>query len=351
MLDWWRLTYRHDFILARPFEDEGRSTPSTAVSEDGVLAPGPVFARVTVRQTVRKRDRQHARRRPGSPSSCHARVAAELELHPLDRKKFHARTGNELDNDYNGCCNTPTATQIGRLFHLSFHGARWSCSRRSPHARRDRQSDGDLRMNGRDERPTTGEASPGREIASRDRLIAVSGQADFDSFGQAAHPGDARAQVVAVVGRIRERLDRVGAAGACFDDVLKLNTYYCHRVGAGALRDGADPRSHCFSPPGPALSDVPVDELAYPGMLAESRRSRRSARGEGSSHGEQGVTSPLQRAVPQLGWNMLPRASRIDARKPRGGSGMFPQVRGGRCRSSAARAKCRLHNGFHRLTV
>ena len=31
--------------------------------------------------------------------------------------------------------------------------------------------------------------------------------------------------------------------------------------------------------------------------------------------------------------------------------GLSPQVRGGRCRSSAARAKCRLHNGFHRPTV
>ena len=61
----------------------------------------------------------------------------------------------------------------------------------------------------------------------------------------------------------------LGAAGACFGDVLKLNTYYCHRVGAGALHDGAEPRSRCFSPPGPALSDVPVDELAWPGMLME----------------------------------------------------------------------------------
>ena len=59
------------------------------------------------------------------------------------------------------------------------------------------------------------------------------------------------------------------AAGACFDDVLKLNTYYCHRVGAGALHDGADPRSRGFSPPGPAWSDVPVEVLAYPGMLVE----------------------------------------------------------------------------------
>ena len=61
----------------------------------------------------------------------------------------------------------------------------------------------------------------------------------------------------------------LGAAGACFDDVLKLNTYYCHSVDAAALRAGAEVRSRHCSPPGPALSDVPVDELAYPGMLVE----------------------------------------------------------------------------------
>ena len=51
--------------------------------------------------------------------------------------------------------------------------------------------------------------------------------------------------------------------------MLKLNTYYCHRVGAGAPHDGAGPRSRRFSPPGPAWSDVPVHELAWPGMLVE----------------------------------------------------------------------------------
>ena len=61
----------------------------------------------------------------------------------------------------------------------------------------------------------------------------------------------------------------LGAAGACFDDVLKLNTYYCHSVGAEASQGDAEARSRSFSPPGPALSDVPVDELAYPGMLVE----------------------------------------------------------------------------------
>ena len=61
----------------------------------------------------------------------------------------------------------------------------------------------------------------------------------------------------------------LGAGGACLDDVLKLNTYYCHSTGPGALRNGAEPRSRRFSPPGPALSDVPVDELAHVGMLVE----------------------------------------------------------------------------------
>ena len=30
---------------------------------------------------------------------------------------------------------------------------------------------------------------------------------------------------------------------------------------------------------------------------------------------------------------------------------VFPQVRGGRCRSSAARANCRSHNGLHRSST
>ena len=47
------------------------------------------------------------------------------------------------------------------------------------------------------------------------------------------------------------------------------HSYYCHSVGAEASQGGAEARSRSCSPPGPALSDVPVDELAYPGMLVE----------------------------------------------------------------------------------
>ena len=94
--------------------------------------------------------------------------------------------------------------------------------------------------------------------------VFVGGQAALDEHGKVVGAGN-RADQTDLVMRYVARV--LGAGGACFDDVLKLNTYYCHR--AGALQDGAEPRSHCFSPPGPALSDVPVDELAWPGMLVE----------------------------------------------------------------------------------
>ena len=96
--------------------------------------------------------------------------------------------------------------------------------------------------------------------------VFVGGQAALDAHGKVVGAGnqvDQTGLVMRYVARV------LGAAGACFDDVLKLNTYYCHHVDAGALRDGADPRSRCFSSPGPASSDVPVDELAYAGMLVE----------------------------------------------------------------------------------
>ena len=96
--------------------------------------------------------------------------------------------------------------------------------------------------------------------------VFVGGQAALDAHGKIVG-AENRAEQTELVMRYVARV--LGSAGACLDDVLKLNTYYCHRTGAGAVQDGADPRSRCFSPPGPALSDVPVDELAYPGMLVE----------------------------------------------------------------------------------
>ena len=96
--------------------------------------------------------------------------------------------------------------------------------------------------------------------------VFVGGQAALDGHGKVVG-GESRADQTELVMRYVDRV--LGAAGACFDDLLKLNTYCCHRVGAGALQGGAEPRGRWFSPPGPAWSDVPVDELAYAGMLVE----------------------------------------------------------------------------------
>ena len=96
--------------------------------------------------------------------------------------------------------------------------------------------------------------------------VFVGGQAALDEHGRVVGGGSRADQTDLVMRYVARVLE---AAGACFDDVLKLNTYYCHRVGAGALHDGAEPRSRRFSPPGPAWSDVPVEVLAWPGMLVE----------------------------------------------------------------------------------
>ena len=96
--------------------------------------------------------------------------------------------------------------------------------------------------------------------------VFVGGQAALDEHGKVVGAESRAGQTDRVMRYVARVLE---AAGARFDDVLKLNTYYCHRVDAGALHDDTDPRSRRFSPSGPALSDVPVEVLAYPGMLVE----------------------------------------------------------------------------------
>ena len=107
-------------------------------------------------------------------------------------------------------------------------------------------------------------AIPGCEVARRDRLIAVSGQADFDSFAQAPHPADPRAQVVAVVSRIRERLERVGAN---LSDLTKPVVFHVPGSGCGER----EMRALLARALGPdvltTLTMVPLLRLVLPGLL------------------------------------------------------------------------------------
>ena len=119
-------------------------------------------------------------------------------------------------------------------------------------------------MNGRDEPPITGEASPVCEVVRRDHLIAVSGQADIDPFAQVPHPADPRAQVVAVVGRIRERLERVGA------DLSYLTKLVVFHVPGPGCREW-EMRDLLARALGPdvltTLTMVPLPRLVSPGLL------------------------------------------------------------------------------------
>ena len=64
--------------------------------------------------------------------------------------------------------------------------------------------------------------------------LFVGGQAALDEDGNVVGAGNRAEQTELVIRYVAHVL---GAAGACFDDVLKLNTYYCHSVGAEASQD------------------------------------------------------------------------------------------------------------------
>ena len=99
-----------------------------------------------------------------------------------------------------------------------------------------------------------------------EEFLFTGGQAALDRRGRVVGARDPAGQTELAMRYLARVLD---AAGAGLDDVLKLTTYYCHGTGVAVLRAGAEARSRRFSPPGPAWSDVPVDELAWPGMLVE----------------------------------------------------------------------------------
>ena len=99
--------------------------------------------------------------------------------------------------------------------------------------------------------------------------LFVGGQAALDKDGKVVGAGNRADQTELAMRYVAQVL---GAAGACFDDVLKLNTYNCHGVGAGALQGGAEVRSRRFLAAGSSLE----------------RRARRRAGLSGDAGGDRG---------------------------------------------------------------
>ena len=99
-------------------------------------------------------------------------------------------------------------------------------------------------------------------------FIFVSGQVDLDPDGRMVNPGDLQAQASNVVALIQTVLE---AGQAEVDDLVKITAFYVSDGGvdeAGLL----DHLAASLGPtrgPGPAISLVPLEGLAYPGMEIE----------------------------------------------------------------------------------
>ncbi|MFF8289906.1 RidA family protein [Streptomyces sp. NPDC016309] len=96
------------------------------------------------------------------------------------------------------------------------------------------------------------------------RFIAISGQCAFDADGSVVGEGDAGAQARQVFRNLRRCL---AAAGAGFDDVLKLTYYVTDVAHLPAVRAARDEVIDTARPP--ASSAVQVASLVRPELLVE----------------------------------------------------------------------------------
>ncbi|MEM6987921.1 MAG: RidA family protein [Pseudomonadota bacterium] len=109
-------------------------------------------------------------------------------------------------------------------------------------------------------------AQPFSHLVVVDDLVFTSDMSAVSPEGTVAHPGDMASQTETMMAQLESALR---AAGAGFDDVLKLNTFY---VGQGTAEDWERPaliRQSCFRDPGPAATGIPLPALGAPGLLTK----------------------------------------------------------------------------------
>ncbi|MEU2423597.1 RidA family protein [Streptomyces sp. NPDC007851] len=101
-------------------------------------------------------------------------------------------------------------------------------------------------------------------VAATGRFVAVSGQLPLDEHGELVGEGDPAAQAVQVFENLRRCL---AAAGAGFDDVVKLTCFVTDMAHMPALR--AARAAHIPEDRLPASSAVQVAALVAPRFLME----------------------------------------------------------------------------------
>ena len=94
-------------------------------------------------------------------------------------------------------------------------------------------------------------------------ILYLAGQVDYDARGNAAHPGDFRAQARAALAAVKAQVE---AGGGTLADIVKVNTYLTdirYRADYGPIRE------EFFGKKMPAHTLVAVAALAQPEFLIE----------------------------------------------------------------------------------
>lgn len=91
------------------------------------------------------------------------------------------------------------------------------------------------------------------EVPAGSRMVFVAGQVALDSTGQLVGPRDFRAQTVQVFENLKRAL---AAAGATFNDVVKLNYYLVDASQLSVLREVRDRYVNVAAPPASTLIEV-----------------------------------------------------------------------------------------------
>ena len=101
------------------------------------------------------------------------------------------------------------------------------------------------------------------EVTGPAKMVYISGQIAFDKDGAVVGPGDMKAQAEQVFKNLQAAL---GAAGAKFSDVVKMNTFITDMSQAPAVREV---RARYFGETTPASTLVQVAGLVRPELLLE----------------------------------------------------------------------------------
>src|SRR5690349_7259476 len=101
-------------------------------------------------------------------------------------------------------------------------------------------------------------------VVARCTVVFVAGQVALDKSGTVVGKGDFRAQIQQVFENLKAAIE---AAGATFDDVVKLNSYFLDISDLPVFRDVRDKYVNLKNPP--ASTAVQVPRLFRPEFLVE----------------------------------------------------------------------------------